>query len=253
MSFHPVALLLHGFVDATAHLGLDYRFVLSDYEFAPFLQGALTTVEIALLTILGSVVAGLLLLSMDRSRYRPVALLARGFIELTRNTPTLIQLYCAFLVLNMLITQALQGSGIENPLRPFMWVVLVLSLHKGAFHAEALRAGFDAVPKLTLEGAASLGFDRRTLLWRIQLPLALRFALPALTNNMVELVKASAIASAIAVGDITYASIMIWTQRDNVLELMILILLFFGALTLLVHIAGRWIEQRLRIPGYGHQ
>jgi len=211
MSFHPVALLLHGFVDATAHLGLDYRFVLSDYEFEPFLQGALTTIEIALLTIAGS------------------------------------------LVLNMLITQALQGSGIENPLKPFLWVVLVLSLHKGAFHAEALRAGFDAVPKLTLEGAASLGFDRRTLLWRIQLPLALRFALPALTNNMVELVKASAIASAIAVGDITYASIMIWTQRDNVLELMILILLFFGALTLLVHIAGRWIEQRLRIPGYGHQ
>jgi len=45
---------------------------------------------------------------------------------------------------------------------------------------------------------------------------------------------------------------MIWTQRDNVLELMILILLFFGALTITVNLAGRWLEHRLRIPGYGH-
>jgi polar amino acid transport system permease protein len=64
-------------------------------------------------------------------------------------------------------------------------------------------------------------------------------------------VKASALASAIAVGDITYQSIMIWTQRDNVLALMILILLFFGLLTWLVSRAGHWLERRLWIPGYG--
>ena len=54
---------------------------------------------------------------------------------------------------------------------------------------------------------------------------------------MVELVKASAVASAIAVGDVTYQSIMIWTQRDNVLALMLLILAFFGVLTWLVTLA----------------
>jgi polar amino acid transport system permease protein len=79
----------------------------------------------------------------------------------------------------------------------------------------------------------------------------LRTALPALVNNFVELVKATALASAIAIGDITYQSIMIWTQRDNVLALMVLILLFFGFLTWLVSVAGRWLERRLWIPGYG--
>lgn len=83
------------------------------------------------------------------------------------------------------------------------------------------------------------------------MPLALRTALPALVNNFVELVKATALASAIAVGDVTYQSIMIWTQRDNVLALMIVILLFFGLLTWLVSLAGRWLERRLWIPGYG--
>ena len=244
--------MLHGFITATAHLGLDYRFLLDDYERVPFVQGLGVSIEIIVSTMTASAVAGLLLLLALRGRNRLVAGLARGFIEVTRNTPTLVQLYCAFLVLNMLITQWLHARGIDNPFKPFFWVVLVLSLHKAAFHAEALRAGFDALPSQTLEGAASLGFSRATRFWRIELPLALRAALPALVNNMVELVKASAVASAIAVGDVTYQSIMIWTQRDNVLALMLLILAFFGVLTWLVTLAGRWLERRYRIPGYGY-
>lgn len=244
--------LLHGFITATARLGLDYRFLLDDYERVPFVQGLGVSIEIIVSTMTASAVAGLVLLLALRGRNRLVSGLARGFIEVTRNTPTLVQLYCAFLVLNMLITQWLHARGVDNPFKPFFWVVLVLSLHKAAFHAEALRAGFDALPSQTLEGAASLGFSRATRFWRIELPLALRAALPALVNNMVELVKASAVASAIAVGDITYQSIMIWTQRDNVLALMLLILAFFGVLTWLVTLAGHWLERRYRIPGYGY-
>ncbi|MGX6998638.1 ABC transporter permease subunit [Caballeronia sp. KNU42] len=244
--------LLRGFITATAHLGLDYRFLLDDYERVPFVQGLGVSIEIIVSTMTASAVAGLVLLLALRGRNLLVAGLARGFIEVTRNTPTLVQLYCAFLVLNMLITQWLHARGIDNPFKPFFWVVLVLSLHKAAFHAEALRAGFDALPSQTLEGAASLGFSRTTRFWRIELPLALRAALPALVNNMVELVKASAVASAIAVGDVTYQSIMIWTQRDNVLALMLLILAFFGVLTWLVTLGGRWLERRYRIPGYGY-
>ena len=97
----------------------------------------------------------------------------------------------------------------------------------------------------------SLAFSRRQILTQVQLPLALRFALPALVNNLVDLVKMTAIASAIAVGDVTYESIMIWSHRDNVLELLLLILLYFGLLTWLVSVGGRWLEARLRMPGYG--
>lgn len=244
--------LLHGFITATARIGLDYRFLLDDYERVPFVQGLGISIEIIVSTMTASAIAGLVLLLALRGRNRLISGLARGFIEVTRNTPTLVQLYCAFLVLNMLITQWLHARGIDNPFKPFFWVVLVLSLHKAAFHAEALRAGFDALPSQTLEGAASLGISRATRFWRIELPLALRAALPALVNNMVELVKASAVASAIAVGDVTYQSIMIWTQRDNVLALMLLILAFFGVLTWLVTLAGRWLERRYRIPGYGY-
>ncbi|WP_349743654.1 ABC transporter permease subunit [Roseateles cavernae] len=238
-------------VAALKPLGLNYDFLREAGERAAFVRGMGVTLQLCLLVIPASLAAGVGLAAALTSGRPWLALPARAFVEVTRNTPTLVQLYCAFLVLNMLITQQLQGLGASNPLTPFVWVVVVVSLHKGVFHAEALRAGIQAVPAVTLEAARSLGFGRRALLWRIELPLALRFALPALVNNLVDLVKMTAVASAIAVGDVTYESIMIWSNRDNVLELLLLILLFFGLLTWGVARAGRWLELRLRMPGYG--
>ncbi|GFM56998.1 amino acid ABC transporter [Pseudomonas cichorii] len=240
---------LESFVQWTAGFGLNYAFVLDAYQRGTMVDGALTTLLLCLLTIIGSLLVGVALAAMLTSGKSWLSAPARVFIEVTRNTPTLVQLYCAFLVLNMLLTQAI---GTANPLTPFAWVVIVISLHKGAFHAEALRAGIEAVPSVTLEAASSLAFNSRQLLWNVQLPLALRFALPSLINNLIDLVKMTAVASAIAVGDITYAAIMIWTQSDNVLELMILILSFFGLLSFVVNCAGRALESRLRMPGYGH-
>lgn len=237
-------------VQVLHHLGLNYAFVLDAGERQSFVQGLWVTLQLCLLILPLSLLAGVVLAAGLHSPRPWLRRPSRVFVELTRNTPTLVQLYVAFLVLNLLITQQLQGR-VGNPLTPFAWVVLVVALHKAAFHAEALRSGLQAVPAVTLEAARSLGLSGRQLLFRVELPIALRYALPALVNNLVDAVKMTAVASAIAVGDVTYESIMIWTQRDNVLELLLLILLYFGLLTWAVSRAGRWLEARLRMPGYG--
>ncbi|OZI51808.1 amino acid ABC transporter permease [Bordetella genomosp. 5] len=240
--------LLESWVSFARPLGLNYTFVLDAGERAAFVRGLWVTLQLCVAAIPASLFFGVLIAAGLTSGRAWLVRPLTAFVEVTRNTPTLVQLYCAFLVLNMLIAQKLEGG---NPITPFMWVVLVVALHKAVFHAEALRAGIEAVPAVTLEAARSLAFSRGEILWRVQLPLALRFALPALVNNLVDLVKMTAIASAIAVGDVTYESIMIWSQRDNVLELLLLILIYFGLLTWLVSAAGRWLELRLRMPGYG--
>jgi polar amino acid transport system permease protein len=209
--------VLHGLVGQLARIGLNYSFLFDGYARGQLLDGALTTVWLCLFSVVGSLLVGVLLAAAVTSGRRRLAWPARAFIEVTRNTPTLVQLYCAFLVLNMLINQSL---GNANPMTPFAWVVLVISLHKGAFHAEALRAGIEAVPTVTLEAASSLAFSRRQQLLQVQLPLALRFALPALINNLI--------------------------------DLMILILAFYGLLSFAVNCVGRALEARLRMPGYGH-
>ncbi|AAK90032.2 ABC transporter, membrane spanning protein (amino acid) [Agrobacterium fabrum str. C58] len=174
----------------------------------------------------------------------------RAYVELTRNTPTLVQLMCGFLVLNMLISNALGGAQ-NNPLTPFFWVVAITCLHVAAFHAEALRGGIEAVPTTTIEAARAIGFSSLEILRYVEFPLAIRTALPSIINNLVNLVKLTTVGSAIAVGEITYASILIWTQRDNVVELMLVILIFFSVINFIVARAGLWLERRLAVPGFG--
>jgi polar amino acid transport system permease protein len=242
--------VLTQFVALARSAGLNFGFLIESYERGVWLHGIVVTLELSGLAAIASLAAGLALALAATSPRRWLSGAARALIGLTRNTPTLVQLYCAFLVLNSLINDAIGGAQ-HNPLTPFAWVLIVIAIHIGAFHAESLRAGLEAVPKPTLEAAAALGFGPRPTLLLIRLPLALRTALPSLTNNMINLIKLTSIGSAIAVGEVTYASIMIWSQHDNVVELMILILALFSGLNMLVDRLGRRIETWLGTPGYG--
>jgi polar amino acid transport system permease protein len=241
---------LSEFIGGAKWLGLNYGFLANAHERASWLRGIVVTVELSALSIFFSLIVGIVIAGLLTSGRSWLVRPARAFVELIRNTPTLVQIYCAFFVIHMVINQTV---GVQNnPMSAYAWVVIVFSVHFGAYHAEALRAGIEAVPKAMRESARSLGFSRRELLVYVELPLAFRFALPSLINNLVDLVKATSLGSAIAVGELTYASLMIWIERDNVLEMMIFILLIYGALTLLVSRLGILLENRLRMPGYGH-
>jgi polar amino acid transport system permease protein len=143
------------------------------------------------------------------------------------------------------------GGAQNNPLSPFFWVTAVVGLHIAALHAEAIRAGIEAVPASTVEAAQAIGFSRLQILRYVEIPLAFRSSLPAIVNNLINLAKLTTIGNAIAVSEITYASIMVWTQRDNVVSLMIVILLFFSVINFVIARIGSWVERRLAVPGYG--
>jgi polar amino acid transport system permease protein len=238
------------FISLAGAIGLNYEFLTSGYEVKMWLDGMVTTLILVAVTIPLSLFFGVLFAAALTSGKPWLAGIVRAYVELTRNTPTLVQLMCGFLVLNMLISNALGGAQ-HNPLTPFFWVVAVTGLHIAALHAEALRGGIEAVPSTTIEAARSIGFSSMQVLRYVELPLAIRTALPSIVNNLVNLVKLTTVGSAIAVGEITYASIMIWTQRDNVVELMIVILLFFSVINLVVARVGYWLEKRLAVPGVG--
>jgi polar amino acid transport system permease protein len=242
--------LVGRFIDLASKIGLNFDFLNSSYEVHMWLDGMVTTLILVAVTLPLSLLFGFLFAAALTSGKPWLMGPVRAYVELTRNTPTLVQLMCGFLVLNMLISNLLGGAQ-NNPLTPFFWVVTVTSLHVAALHAEALRGGIEAVPATTLEAARAIGFSSIQILRYVELPLALRTALPAIVNNLVNLVKLTTVGSAIAVSEITYSSIMIWTQRDNVVELMLVILLFFTAINLVVARMGLWLERRLAVPGFG--
>ncbi|KQR30604.1 amino acid ABC transporter [Rhizobium sp. Leaf155] len=238
------------FVDLTGRLGLNYEFLLTGYEAQIWRDGFLTTLYLVAVTIPVSLFFGVIFAACLTSGRSWLSTPVRAFVELTRNTPTLVQLMFSFLVLNTIVSNMV-GGAVNNPLSPFFWVVAVVGLHVAALHAEAIRGGIEAVPASMIEAARGMGFSQFEILRYVQIPLALRSSLPAIVNGLISLVKSTTVGNAIAVSEITYASIMVWTQRDNVVELMIVLLAFFSLINFLIARLGTWVERKLAVPGYG--
>src|SRR6185503_229186 len=131
------------------------------------------------------------------------------------------------------------------------WAIISLSFFAGAFNVEIFRAGVEAVPKTTIEAAESLGFSRLRTYLLIVLPLAFRITLPALNNNLVNLVKTTTLAYAIAVPELLYVTSQIWSDNLNVPEMMnVLLVCYFGLVGALVYLMTRW-ERAIKVPGFG--
>jgi polar amino acid transport system permease protein len=132
----------------------------------------------------------------------------------------------------------------------FTWAVICLSLYAGAFNVEIFRAGIEAVARETIEAAESLGYTRLKAYFYIILPLAFRISLPALNNNLVNLIKTTTISYAIAVPEMLYVANQIWSDESNVPEMMnVLLVVYVSLVGLLVFVMGKW-ERALRVPGY---
>jgi polar amino acid transport system permease protein len=135
----------------------------------------------------------------------------------------------------------------------FQWAVISLSLFAGAFNIEIFRSGIEAIPKATVEGATSLGLTRWQTYRLVVLPIAIRVCLPALGNNLVNLVKTTNLAYAIAVPELLYVSKQIWSDVTNVREMMVFVLVAYLVLVFALVGILHAIERRLVIPGFGQE
>jgi polar amino acid transport system permease protein len=220
------------------------------FDRARFLYGFLTSVRLMSLCLVLSVVIGVVGAWVQGSRLRLLRLATQGYIQLFRNTPPLVQLYFFYFALGSYLKVA-TTTGLSVPLvSNFTWAVICLSLYAGAFNVEIFRAGIEAVPRETIEAAESLGYTRLKAYFHIILPLAFRISLPALNNNLVNLIKTTTISYAIAVPEMLYVANQIWSDESNVPEMMnVLLVVYVSLVGLLVFVMGKW-ERALRVPGY---
>jgi len=214
--------------------------------------GFLTTVKLSAVCLFFSVIIGVIGAWLQGSTLKWTRRFVNGYIQLFRNTPPLVQLYFFYFAIGTLLPTVENDWGGESPLLgSFAWAAVSLSFFAGAFNVEIFRSGIEAVPKSTVEAAEALGFTKLQIYKDITLPLAFRVALPALNNNLVNLVKTTTLAFAIAVPEMLYESNQIWSDNVNVTEMMIFLLIaYFVLVGVLVAGMNRW-ERSMKIPGYG--
>ena len=127
-----------------------------------------------------------------------------------------------------------------------------LLLDTGPRQTEIFRAGVEAVPESTVEAAEALGLERLQRYVYVVLPLAFRVSLPALNNNLVNLVKTTTQAIVIAVPELLYQLVSMYNDYSTAQNacMVLMFVVYIVLVGILVMGMGRW-ERRMRIPGYG--
>jgi polar amino acid transport system permease protein len=231
--------------------GYNFTVFYDPYDWDRYVNGLKTTLLLAVTTILASLVIGAVGALLQGGPSRFLRGLVNGFVVVFRNTPPLVQIFFFYFGLGTLLPATQTADGLRVPLLDnVQWAIVALALFAGAFNVEIFRSGIEAVPRTTVEAAESLGYTRLKAYLYVVLPLALRVCLPALNNNLINLLKTTTLAYAIAVPETLYAVKQIWSESQNVLEMMIVLLATYAVLVgVLVWLVHRW-ERALRIPGY---
>ncbi len=218
------------------------------------LSGIWMTIKLSVACVVLSVIIGIVGAWLQGARSRIVRAIVQGYIQFFRNTPPFVQLLFFYFALGQFTPVVTGDDGwTQYPIITNVgWAIISLSFFAGAFNVEIFRAGIEAVPNSTQEAAESLGFTRLQTYKEVVLPLAFRVSLPALNNNLVNLVKTTTQALALAVPELLYQSVTIWNdypsaQYPTMLLVWVVYILLVGILVLGMH---RW-ERGMRIPGYG--
>ncbi|NFL54133.1 amino acid ABC transporter permease [Clostridium botulinum] len=181
---------------------MDFSFLSKYYSF--FTNGAKYTIILAFFTVVIGTILGLLLSLMKLSKNKILKYIAVSYIEFIRGTPVLVQLY--------IIYYGLPTIGIRFPEVPilgsnfpdFFAGILALSINSGAYVAEIIRAGIQAVDKGQMEAARSLGMSESMAMKNVIIPQAFKNILPALGNEFITIIKESSIVSIIGIHELMY-------------------------------------------------
>ncbi|HIF9237143.1 TPA: amino acid ABC transporter permease [Photobacterium damselae] len=213
-----------------------YLFVHEDGEWyrGELIDGLLITLKISAVSLIFTLGLGLITALLRLSDSIVGRVLARGYIELIRNTPLLVQIYILYFVLGPILD-----------LERFTTAVLALSLFQGAYTAEIFRAGLNAIPKDQFEAAASLGLSQWQMYRFVILPQVIKRILPPLTNETVSLVKNSSIVSIMAIFDLTTEGRNIVADTAMPFEVWFTVAAIYLCVTLLLSAVAAWMAHRL--------
>lgn len=218
---------------------MDFAFMkqyLPEYQAA-----ALLTARIALVGILLSLAVGLVCSYIEYRKIPVLRQITSVYIELSRNTPLLVQLFFIYYALPKIgIVLSSEASAIVG-----------LTFLGGSYMAESFRSGLESIDKIQTESAYSLGFTNGQTMRYVIFPQAMAVSVPAITANIIFLIKETSVVSAVALADLMYVAKDLIGMYYKTGESLTLLVIFYLFLLLPISIISAIVERRLRYAGFG--
>jgi polar amino acid transport system permease protein len=212
--------------------------MLSPNQILFIVEGSLVTLQYSILSVFLGLFIGAFLAIAKVSQYRILRIFANAYTSIFRGTPLLIQL--------MIIYNALpQIAGIT--LSVFASGIIAFSLNSGAYTSEVIKAGIEAVDKGQFEAAKALGIPYHLMMKDIIFPQAIIKILPSLVNELVNVVKESAIISMIGGMDLMRRAQMIASENYDFFTPMMIAAASYYILVMMLSKVAILVEQRIKI------
>ncbi len=218
---------------------MDFEFI---QQYLPmYAEAARLTLLIGVLGIVLSLAVGVLCSAVEYSRIPVLRQLVSVYVELSRNTPLLVQLFFLYFGLPKLgIRWSSELCG-----------VIGLAFLGGSYMTETFRSGLETVEPIQKESALSLGMTPIQTMWNVILPQALAVSVPSLVANVIFLLKETSVFSGIALADLMYVAkdlIGLYYKTPEALGMLVVAYLI---ILLPISIIGTLLERRLRHAGFG--
>ncbi|WP_302377179.1 amino acid ABC transporter permease [Gemmiger sp.] len=204
-------------------------------------KAAWLTLRLGLAGIVIAIVVGLVCALVQYYKVPVLRRIVGAYIELSRNTPLLVQLF--------FIYYGLPKIGIKTNAE--ICGIVGLAFLGGSYMAEAFRSGLESIEPIQTESAMSLGMDHAQTMRYIILPQAMSISVPAFVANVIFLLKETSVFSAISLMDLMFTAKDLIGLYYKTTECLFLLVVFYLLILLPVSLLGSWLERRLRYAGFG--
>lgn len=220
--------------------GLDFDFI---EQYVPlFVEATGLTLRFGLAGITLSLMVGLLCSLVIYYKIPVLQRLVACYIELSRNTPLLVQLFFLYFGLPKLGIKISAGGC----------AIIGLTFLGGSYMAEAFRSGLETIEPSQIESALSIGLEPTQVMQYVVLPQALSVSVPALCANVIFLIKETSVFSAVALADLMFVAkdlIGLYYKTD---EALFMLVIAYSMILLPISVGAALLERRLRYAGFGN-
>ena len=206
------------------------------WRFGPLMVGLWTTMWLSAISSVLALILGLLTGLSRVSNNLTLRGLAAIYVEFIRGTPLLVQIFIAYFFIGTVFNLDRNVAGVG-----------ALAIFAGAYVAEIVRAGIQAIPRGQMEAARSLGMNIFQAMYHVILPQAFKKILPPLAGQFISLIKDSSLVSVIAITDLTKSGREIITSTFATFEVWLTVAAMYLIVTSLLSQAVFYMERRLAV------
>lgn len=200
------------------------------------------TLWLSLIGIIGSIIVGVLVSLIQYFKVPVISQIMTAYVELARNTPLLIQLfflYYAFPVFGIKMSAEICG-------------IIGLIFLGGAYMAEGFTGGFNGISTSQLNSGKALGMNRFQLARYVVFPQGFALSMPALTANIIFLIKETSIFSVIAIPELTNTALDLIGMYYRSNEYLLMLVIAYAIILIPVILLLTWLERRVRYGTFGN-